>query len=68
MCIRDSVYASAVLNYNHEKITKLFYDLEEYKMPSYSWIYKTGEAEQFLMAEYAGAVSYTHRDVYKRQE
>ncbi len=49
-----NVYASAVLNYNHEKITKLFYDLKEYKMPSYSLIYKTGEAEQFLMAEYAG--------------
>ena len=49
-----NVYASAVLNYNHEKITKLFYDLQEYKMPSYSLIYKTGEAEQFLIAEYAG--------------
>ena len=49
-----NVYASAVLNYNHEKITKLFYDLKEYKMPSYNLIYKTGEAEQFLMAEYAG--------------
>ncbi len=49
-----NVYASAILNYNHEKITKLFYDLKEYKMPSYNLIYKTGEAEQFLMAEYAG--------------
>ena len=49
-----NVYASAVLNYNHEKITKLFYDLKEYKMPSYGLIYKTGEAEQFLVAEYAG--------------
>lgn len=49
-----NVYASAVLNYNHEKITKLFYDLEEYKMPSYGLVYKTGEAEQFLIAEYAG--------------
>lgn len=49
-----NVYASAVLNYNHEKITKIFYDLEEYKMPSYGLVYKTGEAEQFLVAEYAG--------------
>ena len=49
-----NVYASAVLNYNHEKITKLFYGMDEYKMPNYSLIYKVGEAEQFLMAEYAG--------------
>jgi len=49
-----NVYASAVLNYNHEKITKLFYGMNEYKMPNYSLIYKVGEAEQFLMAEYAG--------------
>lgn len=49
-----NVYASAVLNYNHEKITKLFYGMNEYKKPNYSLIYKVGEAEQFLMAEYAG--------------
>lgn len=49
-----NVYASAVLNYNHEKITKLFYGMDEYKMPNYSLIYKVGQAEQFLMAEYAG--------------
>ena len=49
-----NVYASAVLNYNHEKITKLFYGMDEYKMPNYSLIYKVGEAEQFLMAESAG--------------
>ena len=49
-----NVYVSAVLNYNHERITKLFYDMDEYKMPSYSLVYKVGEAEQFLMAEYAG--------------
>lgn len=49
-----NVYASVVLNYNHEKITKLFYDLEEYKRPTYGLVYKKGEAEQFLVAEYAG--------------
>ena len=49
-----NVYASAVLNYNDERITKLFYDMDEYKRPSYGLVYKVGEAEQFLIAEYAG--------------
>lgn len=49
-----NVYASAVLNYNDERITKLFYDLDEYKMPRYGLAYKKGQAEQFLAAEYAG--------------
>ena len=49
-----NVYVSAVLNYNHERISKIFYGMDEYKMPSYSLVYKVGEAEQFLMAEYAG--------------
>lgn len=49
-----NVYASAVLNYNSERITKLFYNLPKYEMPNYTLVYKVGEAQQFLMAEFAG--------------
>ena len=49
-----NVYAATTLNYNVNRVTKLFYDLPEYKMPSKALIYKVGQPTQFLIAEYAG--------------
>ena len=49
-----NVYAATTLNYNENRVTKLFYDLPEYKMPSKALIYKVNQPTQFLIAEYAG--------------
>ena len=49
-----NVYASVIMNYNLERVTKLFHGLKEYKQPDKAIMYKVGGPVQYLMAHYAG--------------
>lgn len=45
---------SGNISYNKNKITKLFYDLDEWPMSSYLTMYKVGSPMQYYMPMYAG--------------
>lgn len=49
-----NVYAAANFNYNRQKITKLFFGLDEYVLPRTGTIWQIGKPNSFYIAEYAG--------------
>lgn len=49
-----NVYASGNISFNKQKITELFYGLDEYVLPGTGTIWQIGKPNSFYMAEYAG--------------
>ena len=59
-----NVYASVIMNYNLERVTKLFHGLDEYREPNKSLIYKVGGPVQYLMAHFAGVDPETGKQLW----